>query len=130
MSQQPKILVFNAVEGPMIFRLIYSAFVTRNPEKIAKDDRRYYAEIQTALESVSVPVGDLPSEAEIDMRNRKLDGPGSCELSPRALERLVTAVEESPFHPAISRQVEAVLDYLAAAPTRQRIETDLKVVGG
>lgn len=105
----------------MFFRLIYAAFVTKSPDKIGKDERRYYAEIQTALESVSQPIGDLPDDAEFDMRNRRLSGPGSCLLSARAFERLVTTIEESPYHAAVSRYVEELLEHLSEA---ERVDSE------
>lgn len=122
-------IVFDAVSGPMRFRLLYAAFVGRPAEKITKEERRYFAEIQRSLDSVSVPLGELPDESEIDARPRKLSRPGVMELSQRAFDRLVTTVEDSAFHPLVSAQVEDLLEHLAGS---ERIESDarqLKAVG-
>ena len=61
------------VRGRGDFRLAYEAFRGRNPEKIAKEERRSAAELQEALESVSTPIGDLPEDAELDVRFRRLN---------------------------------------------------------
>ena len=122
-------IVFDAVNGAMRFRLLYSAFASRPADKIMKDDRRYFAEIQRALDAVSVPLGELPDDAEIDARPRKLAGPGVMGLSQRAFDRLVTTVEESAFHPLVSAQVEDLLEHLAGSERIESEERQLKAVG-
>ena len=108
-------IVFDQFNGPLFFSLVYTAFRGRNPEKITKDERRHFAEIQRALESVSEAVGDLADDAEFDGRNRRLVRPGDCLLSQRAFDRLVTVVDETPYHAGLSLQVEQLLEHLAGS---------------
>lgn len=122
-------IAFDSEHGPMHFRLLYSAFLSRPAEKITKDERRYFAEIQRALESVSIPLGDVADDVEIDARPRRLAGHGSLVLSQRAFDRLVTTVEETAFHPLVSAQVEDLLDYLAGSEKVESSDRHFRVVG-
>ena len=102
--------------GRVDFRLAYEAFRGRNPEKITKEERVQLAELQTALEGISDAVGDLPDDADLDMRFRKLQqAGGTIEISQRAHDRLATCLDEAPFMAGLSAQVEAFKDRWSAA---------------
>jgi hypothetical protein len=102
--------------GRTDFRIAYETFRGRDPTKIEKGERPLLAAIQRALEAVSVPMGDLPEDAELDLRMRTLrpEG-GTITLSQRAFEKLTTYAESTPFQAGVSAQVEDFLDRWSAA---------------
>ena len=106
--------------GRIDFRLCYEAFRGLDPTKIEKDHRRHLAEIQGALESISVPMGELREGDDIDLRPRSLqpDG-GAMTLSQWAFERLTAALESAPFHAGLSLQLESLRERLSAAEKRE-----------
>jgi hypothetical protein len=111
------------------FRLLYEAFRGRNPEKISKDERRHAADAQRALEYISEPVGDLPDEADLDIRMRRLSGDlRDLRLPQRAYEWLLSAVEDTPFQAGVSAQVEALRDRLGAAEKIEEGGAELAIV--
>lgn len=80
--------LFNGAHGTVDFRIAYEAFRARGPQK-CKDDRKVLAELQRAFEAISEPTGDLPEDADIDVRFRKLkDKGGAVKVSQRAHEKL------------------------------------------
>ncbi len=108
--------------GQLDFTLAYEAFKGRGAEKIDREERRQLAEIQRALEAVSEPFGDLPANAPIDLRPRKLkaDG-GTITLLQRTFEKFTGYAEAAAFQAAISAQVEDFLDRLSAA---EKVDAD------
>ncbi len=109
-------------KGRTDFRLAFETFRGRDPSKIEKDDRRCLAELQRALEAVSVPIGELPEDVDIDLRPRKLqnDG-GTITLSQRTHEKLSHWLTETPFQAGLSVQVEDFEDRLSAA---EKVDAD------
>lgn len=105
--------------GKQDFRLCYEAFRGRDPQKCTKEERPTLAALQRAFEAISVPVGDLPPEAELDLRQRTLQpGGGEISLAPRVFARLKDVyIPETPFMAGLSMQVEDLLDRLAVVPT-------------
>lgn len=102
--------------GRVDFRLAYDAFRGRDPAKINKEERIQLAELQAALESISDPIGDLPEDVDIDLRQRKLSARGgTVEISQRAHERMTTYLEDTPFMAGLSLQVESLRDRWSAA---------------
>lgn len=96
--------------GRVDFRIAYEAFRARDPQR-AKDERKILAEIQRALEAVSDPVGDLPPEADLDMRMRALKKTGgTIRIGQKPFERLEAYVTETPFQAGMSVAVEDFLD--------------------
>ena len=112
-----RVFTFTAdAKGRTDFRLAYEAFRGRNPEKITKEERAQLAELQTAFEGISDPVGDLPDDVDVDMRFRRLQqAGGTIEVSQRAHDRLATCLDEAPFMAGLSAQVEAFKDRWSAA---------------
>lgn len=112
-----RVFAFTAdMKGRTDFRLVYEAFRGRDPQKCVKEERPKLAEIQRALESVSVPIGDLPEDAELDGRMRKLkDGGGVITLKARTFEKLIEYMDETPFMAGVSAQVEDCTQRLSAA---------------
>ena len=98
------------------FRLLYEAFRGRDPEKISKEDRARAAEVQSALEAISDPLGELPESAEFDIRLRKLSAAGGdISISQRAHEMLVSWIDEAKFMSGLSVQAMGLRDRLGAA---------------
>lgn len=109
-----KIRIFEfppTMNGRSDFRLAYEAFRSRDPAKCVKEERQWLAQIQRALEAVSEPVGDLPDDADLDARFRKLakDG-GSVRITQKAHEKLENYLEECQFMAGVSAQVEDFRD--------------------
>ncbi len=89
--------------GRADFRLAYEAIRSRDPQKCTGSERQWIEQIQRALESVSDPVGDLPDDAEFDLRFRKLrpEG-GTITLTQKAHEKLESYLEEALFQAGLS----------------------------
>ena len=110
---------FNGLYGKADFRIAYEAFRARDPQK-CKDDRKILAELQRAFEAISDPVGELPDDADLDTRLRKLKTKGGgVSISQRAHEKLTTFVEEAPFQAGMSAQLEDFLDRWSTAEKRE-----------
>lgn len=103
-------------QGRSDFRVAFDALRSQEGNKISKEDRPQVAAMQRLLESVSAPVGDLPEDAEVDLRNRVLlPAGGTIELPQRLHEKLVAWVDTAPFHALVSIAVEDFKDRWSAA---------------
>lgn len=105
-------------QGQIDFRLCYEAFRMRDPAKCTGEERRHLAQIQRALEAISVPIGeDLTTDDQVvDGRFRKLQvGGGVAEIPVKAYERLETIIAEAPLMAGVSLQIDELKDRLAAA---------------
>lgn len=102
--------------GRQDFRLLYETFRGRDPEKCAKDERPYLAVVQRALERISDPMGELPAEAEFDLRLRRLhaDG-GTIDVSQKVFTKMQDWIDEGKFQAGLSVQVEDLRDRLEQA---------------
>jgi len=87
--------------GRADFRLASETLRSRDPQKCTGTERQWIEQLQRALITVSEPIGDLPDDAEIDVRPRKLqDGGGTITITQKAHEKLETYLEEAPFQAA------------------------------
>ncbi len=110
------------LEGRSDFRVAYEAFRSRDPEKCIREERAGLAVIQRVLESVSDPKGELPEDAEFDIRVRKLKPEGgTIELKQRHHESLRIFVTETRFAAGLSIYVENFLDRWTMA---ERVEME------
>ncbi len=117
--------------GKADFRLAYEALRGRDPQKCTGQERQWVAQLQRALDAVSVPIGDLSDDAEIDVRPRKLqDGGGTIEVTQKAHEKLETYLEEAPFHAAFAVAAEEFRDRWGQAEKGDRDEVPGKAKAG
>ncbi len=87
--------------GRADFRMAYETIRSRDPQKASGTERQWIEQLMRALIAVSEPIGDLPDDAEIDVRLRKLlpEG-GTIEVTQKAHEKLESYLEEAPFQTA------------------------------
>lgn len=118
-----RVFTFTAdAKGRTDFRLAYESYRSRDPQKITKDERRHLAELQRELERISDPIGDLPDDVDMDLRQRKLKADGGfIALSQRTFEKLEGYIDEAPFMAGLSVQVEDFRDRLSAA---EKVESE------
>ncbi len=87
--------------GRADFRLASETLRSRDPQKCTGTERQWIEQLSRALIAVSEPIGDLPDDAEIDVRARKLQpGGGTITITQKAHEKLESYLEEAPFQAA------------------------------
>jgi len=87
--------------GRADFRLAAETLRSRDPQKCTGTERQWIEQLSRALIAVSDPIGDLPDDAEIDGRPRKLQaGGGTITITQKAHEKLESYLEEAPFQAA------------------------------
>ena len=109
-------------EGRADFRIAYETLRSRDPQKATGTERQWTEQLMRALLSVSEPIGDLPDDAEVDVRLRKLlpEG-GTIDITQKAHEKLETYLEEAPFQTAF---VIAAADFAARWGQAEKVDRD------
>ncbi len=114
--------------GRADFRIAYETLRSRDPQKATSTERQWVEQLMRALMSVSEPIGDLPDDAEIDVRLRKLspDG-GTIEITQKAHEKLESYLEEAPFQTAFIIAATDFRDRWGQAEKSERDDAPVKL---
>ena len=117
--------------GRADFRLAYDTLRGRDPSKCTGQERQWVAQMQRALDSVSEPIGELPENAEIDGRNRKLqEQGGTIEITQKLHEKFNDWIEEAPFSPICAVIAEDFRDRWGQAEKGERDDVPGKAKTG